>query len=140
MPRIRAAVLALIALAAAPAPAAAWGFQAHKLIMSRAIDMLPDAIRPFFEANRAFIVEHCIDPDLWRSAGFAEEPPRHFLHLDAYGARPFAALPREYPYGARAVRALDAHGQRVAPLAGRRRGGSARTGVHRRAARFASAA
>ena len=53
-------------------------------------------LRPFFEANRAFIVERAIDPDLWRNAGFTEEPPNHFLDLDAYGPYPFKDLPRSY--------------------------------------------
>ena len=45
--------------------------------------------------HRAFISEHAIDPDLWRTAGWVEEPPQHFLDLDAFGAAPFDALPRE---------------------------------------------
>ena len=89
------AMLALAALLM-PSPAMAWGVETHKFIVSRAIDMLPAAIRPFFEANRVFIVEHCIDPDLWRTAGFTEESPRHFLDMDAYGKTPFTDLPRDY--------------------------------------------
>ena len=81
---------------AAPATADAWGFEAHRFIVSRAIDLLPEPIRPFFEANRAFIVERAIDPDLWRNAGFSEEPPNHFLDFDAYGKYPFSDLPRAY--------------------------------------------
>jgi hypothetical protein len=84
------------ALLALPSTASAWGFEPHKFIMSRAIDMLPNPIRPFFEANRTFVVEHTVDPDLWRSAGFAEEPPQHFVDLDAYGPYPFKDLPRDY--------------------------------------------
>lgn len=95
---MRKATAALVVLAGLlrPAPAAAWGFETHKFIMSRAIDMLPDAIRPFFQANRLFVVEHAIDPDLWKSAGFTDEPPRHFVDLDAYGEYPFVELPRDY--------------------------------------------
>ena len=79
-----------------PASADAWGFEAHKFIVARAIDILPQPLRPFFEANRAFIVERSIDPDLWRNAGFTEEPPNHFLDFDAYGPYPFKDLPRNY--------------------------------------------
>lgn len=86
----------IAALLAVPSTASAWGFEAHKFIVSHAIDILPDAIRPFFEANRTFIVERAIDPDLWRNAGFTEEPPNHFVDLDAYGAYPFTDLPRAY--------------------------------------------
>jgi hypothetical protein len=79
-----------------PSSAQAWGFETHKFIVSRAIDLLPDAIKPFYEANRVFIVEHAIDPDLWRTAGFTDEPPRHFVDMDAYGKPPFTELPRDY--------------------------------------------
>src|ERR1700730_2264076 len=89
------AVVALLGLVM-PSPASAWGFETHKFIMSRAIDMLPEAIRPFFQANRVFVVEHVIDPDLWRTAGFVDEVPRHVLYLDAYGTYPFSELPRDY--------------------------------------------
>jgi hypothetical protein len=79
-----------------PRPAAAWGFEAHKYIMARVITLLPVEIRPFFEKYQASIVEHVIDPDLWRTVGWEEESPRHFLDMDAYGPYPFAALPRDY--------------------------------------------
>lgn len=75
--------------------AAAWGFDVHRMITDRAIDQLPEEIRPFFQKHRGFIVEHSVDPDLWRTGGWTEEPPRHFLDLDAYGEPPFDALPRE---------------------------------------------
>ena len=74
---------------------AAWGFEAHRLIADRAIDLLPATIRPFFVKNRAFISEHAIDPDLWRTAGWIEEPPQHFVDLDAFGPPPFDALPHD---------------------------------------------
>lgn len=94
--RLAAAVLA--ALLMLPAPAMAWGFEAHQFIVDRMIELLPPQLRPFFEKRRAFIVERAIDPDLWRSAGWDAEPPNHFLDLDngAFGAFPFAALPRDY--------------------------------------------
>lgn len=87
-----AVVVALVAVTERPA---AWGFEAHRLIADRAVDLLPADIRPFFVKHRAFIAEHAIDPDLWRTAGFVEEPPQHFLDLDAFGAAPFDALPRD---------------------------------------------
>ena len=95
--RRHSAVAILIAiLLVVPAPAAAWGFEAHKFIMSRAISLLPAQIRPFFEANRAFVVERAIDPDLWRTAGWEEEHPRHFVDIDAYGPYPFKDLPHDF--------------------------------------------
>ena len=92
-------------LIAVPSPAAAWGFDAHRFIMSRAISLLPAELRPFFEANRAFIVERAIDPDLWRTAGWEEESPRHFVDMDAYGPYPFKDLPRDFD------EALTKHGR-----------------------------
>ena len=91
----RLLVLALLILAV-PSSAGAWGFEAHRFVMARAISLLPPEIRPFFEQSQASIVEHSIDPDLWRTAGWLEEPPRHFLDMDAYGPYPFAQLPHDY--------------------------------------------
>lgn len=101
MRRLTIAGLAAFLLAAAPLPAAAWGFEAHKFIMARAISLLPPEIRPFFEKYQVEIVEHAVDPDLWRTAGWTAEPPRHFLDLDAYGPYPFTRLPRSYDAAAR---------------------------------------
>lgn len=81
-----------------PAPAHAWGFEAHKMIMDRAIALLPAELRPLFEKHRAAAVERAIDPDTWITAGWAEERPRHFVDIDweGYGKYPFAGLPRDY--------------------------------------------
>lgn len=88
--------LSLVLCLAAPVRLGAWGFDGHRFIAQEAIPLLPGAIRPFFEKHRVVFMEHSIDPDLWRSAGFEEEPPRHFVDLDAFGAYPFDALPRDY--------------------------------------------
>lgn len=77
-------------------PAAAWGFEAHRYIVSRAIPLLPREIQPFFDKYRDTIVEHTIDPDLWRTAGWEAESPRHFLNMDAYGPYPFSQFPRDF--------------------------------------------
>src|SRR3954452_4667558 len=95
---VRTAVLCFAAAAAftlGSERAAAWGFEAHRLIADRAIDLLPAEIRPFFVKHRAFISEHAIDPDLWRTAGWIEEPPQHFFDMDAYGPAPFDAIPHD---------------------------------------------
>lgn len=89
------ATCAVLALAM-PAPAGAWGFEVHRQIAARAIPLLPPELRPFYEKYQVFVVEHAVDPDLWRSAGFEEEPPRHFVDLDAYGPYPFSNLPHDY--------------------------------------------
>ena len=84
------------AIVGTPVPASAWGLDVHKFIMARAIPLLPPEIRPFFQTYEASIVEHAIDPDLWRTVGWLEEPPRHFLDMDAYGPHPFKDLPHVY--------------------------------------------
>lgn len=91
----RRAMLLAACMVLMPLPAAAWGFEAHRFIMGRAISLLPAQIRPFFEASRVAVVEHAIDPDLWRMAGWAEESTRHFFDMDAYGAHPFKDVPRD---------------------------------------------
>lgn len=93
------AVLGVLAVAAMPTRTSAWGYEAHKFIMERAIGLLPPEIRPLFEQNKATVIERAIDPDLWQIAGFdAQEDPNHFLDLDweGYGKYPFAGLPRDY--------------------------------------------
>lgn len=103
--RARLIVLVFFVAATVPRPASAWGFETHKFIMSRVIALLPAEIRPFFERYETTMVEHSIDPDLWRTAGWAEEPPRHFLDMDAYGTYPFPNLPRDY------TEAVQKHGR-----------------------------
>jgi hypothetical protein len=93
-----AAVTLLLVLAWVPR-AHAWGFEAHKFIMSRTIALLPAALRPLFDAHRDTLIERSIDPDTWRTAGFqVDEDPNHFVDLDwpGFGPDPFAGLPRDY--------------------------------------------
>jgi hypothetical protein len=95
--RIVAALLVLLLALAPSQPTSAWGFEAHRFIVDRSIDLLPPEIRPFFEKYRVAVVEHAIDPDLWRTVEWdAVEGPRHFLDIDHYGPYPFTALPRDY--------------------------------------------
>lgn len=95
---MRVAALVLAATIALPSPAAAWGFEAHKFIVDRMIELLPPELKPLFEKRRAFVVERSVDPDMWRTVGWDQEPPNHFLDIDypAFGPYPFAALPRDY--------------------------------------------
>jgi hypothetical protein len=90
------ALLALVLSTFRPVAVNAWGAGAHKFIVDRAIELLPVEIKPFFEKNRVAVVEHSIDPDTYRTVGWMEEPPRHFMDMDAYGPFPFAALPHDY--------------------------------------------
>jgi hypothetical protein len=96
---MRKALVAVIAVAVAwlvPAPASAWGFAGHQLIMKRAIELLPPELKPFFERNRDELVVRVTDPDVWRTAGWPDDP-NHFVDfgMKELGAYPFAALPRE---------------------------------------------
>jgi hypothetical protein len=88
---------ALLAASLVPAPASAWGFAGHRYIMSRAIDLLPPDLKPFFDHYRDEIVIRVVDPDLWRNVGW-EDDPNHFVNFGAkeFGAYPFTDLPREY--------------------------------------------
>ena len=96
--RRTASLLSACAAVAVLLPSAAhgWGFAAHQYITARAIALLPAAIRPFFLKYETTVVEHSIDPDTYRTMGWIEEPPRHFVDMDAYGPFPFAELPHNY--------------------------------------------
>ena len=96
MRRLALPAIVLVMLMCAPAPASAWGFEVHKFIMGRAILLVPPEIRPFFQKYETTLVEHAIDPDTWRTVGWIEEPPRHFVDMDAYGPYPFRNLPHDY--------------------------------------------
>jgi hypothetical protein len=95
---MRIVAVLLAAFVILPSSVAAWGFEAHKFIADRMIALLPPELKPLFEQRRDFIVERSIDPDLWRTVGWDEEPPNHYLDFDyqAYGPYPFADLPRDY--------------------------------------------
>lgn len=84
------------AMLAAPGSAFAWGTIGHRLIMRRAIELLPPPLKPFFEQFRDEIVVRVVDPDQWRNIGWPEDP-NHFLDFGVpeYGPYPFTALPRE---------------------------------------------
>jgi hypothetical protein len=78
-----------------PSSLAAWGRNAHKLVVNQAIDTLPQDIRGFFESNRALLLQHVIDP-LDAVAKTPAEKRNDHLYLDKYGRFPFDALPRNY--------------------------------------------
>jgi hypothetical protein len=78
-----------------PDPSFAWGRNAHRLVVNKAVETLPADIRPFFEANRAILSQHVTDP-LDAIAKTPAERHNHFILLDKYGRFPFEALPRSY--------------------------------------------
>lgn len=93
----RAAILlAIVAVSVLfPQYARAWGRNGDKLVLNKAIETLPPDIRDFFEANRAFLLQHVTDP-LDAMSKTPAERHNHFLYLDKYGRFPFDALPRSY--------------------------------------------
>lgn len=97
-----------------PRPALAWGFTAHQVIMRRALDLLPAELKPFFEQRREEVVLRVKDPDLWRTAGWPEDPNHFFdFGVKEYGAYPFAEVPRDY------TAALEKFGQATIARNGR---------------------
>jgi len=79
-----------------PSMARAWGSNAHRAIMRRAIDILPPEIKSFFVSHRDELVYRSIDPDLWRTVGW-EEDPNHFVNFGAPELGPSGtAMPRDY--------------------------------------------
>jgi hypothetical protein len=85
------------AIALSPTPGLAWGFAGHRLVMRKAIDLLPGELKPLFDHFKEEVVTRSVDPDLWRQVGW-DEDPNHFLDFGVpeYGEFPFAALPRDY--------------------------------------------
>lgn len=78
-----------------PHQARAWGNNANKLIVNRAIETLPPDIRPFFESSRNSLLQHVNDPAT-SAAKTPTERRTQFLTLEKYGRFPFDAIPREY--------------------------------------------
>jgi hypothetical protein len=95
---MRLLVFVLVAALVLPGRADAWGFEAHHLIMERAIALLPPELRPLFEKHRAKVVERIIDPTPGAPPASPTKEPNHFLDLDweGYGKEPFSELPRDY--------------------------------------------
>jgi hypothetical protein len=87
--------LAVLWCALLPCGARSWGGSGQKLIVNQAIETLPPEIRGYFEANRAFLLQHVGDPvELMIKS--TTERRNHYLYLDKYGRFPFEALPRNY--------------------------------------------
>jgi hypothetical protein len=96
-------VITIIAtvLLAVPATLQGWGVDVHRHITRRALDHLPVPLRAFYAEQRDFVVEHSIDPDMWRVVGLrdarGEEDPNHFLDIDGLDElRPFKNVPRDW--------------------------------------------
>ena len=84
MRRLTVVLLAVLVALVVPHRADAWGFEVHKYIMDRAIRLLPTEIRPFFEKYQVAIVEHAIDPDLWRTEEIYKKLVEAFTQKGGY--------------------------------------------------------
>jgi hypothetical protein len=94
-----AAAVAFIAFV--PVSLQSWGMDVHRVLARRTLEGLPPDLKPFFAAQRDFIVEHSVDPDLWRVVGLkgdrGDEDPNHFLDIDGLDdPPPFKNVPREW--------------------------------------------
>ncbi len=99
VPRLRLSSMLIFAAALfalfTPSQACAWGDNANKLIVNRAIETLPQEMRPFFESSRNYLLQHVNDP----AASAVKTPTERrtqYLTLEKYGRFPFDAIPRDY--------------------------------------------
>jgi len=93
-------VSALLIVFGTPSASVAWGTEGHRSITRRAVDALPQPLREFFSADGDFVVDHVIDPDLWRimdlEGRLGAEGPNHYFDIDGLGEpRPFSRVPRD---------------------------------------------
>jgi len=88
------ALLVLLILVAL-SPSFGWGDNADRLITNKAVDTLPDDMRPFFQINRQLLVQHVTDVDEVQAKSLSEQH-NEFIQLDHYGPFPFTAVPRVY--------------------------------------------
>ena len=86
-----------LTIALSPSLAFAWGKSANRLVVNRAVEALPQDIRPFFDANRSILLQHVNDPSGTPDKLLTPTERRNqYLFLDKYGRFPFDALPRSY--------------------------------------------
>ncbi|HMD31048.1 MAG TPA: hypothetical protein VKG84_03995 [Candidatus Acidoferrales bacterium] len=102
---------AALLLALVATPLCAWGPNAHRLEVNKAIDTLPPDLRSWFEANRPYLSQHVTDP-LNALAKNAAEIRFQRIELEKYGRFPYEALPRDYKAALKKFTkpALDANG------------------------------
>jgi hypothetical protein len=94
-PKLPVVAVLLLAGLLLPYRALSWGNNAQRLVVNHAVDTLPYDLRPFFEANRTFLIQH-VNDTLGQLDKHPNERQNHFIELDRYGKFPFDALPRSY--------------------------------------------
>jgi hypothetical protein len=65
------------------------------LINAAAVENLPEPLRSYFRARKAYLVEHAVDPDLLAHDDAAERP-HHYTDLDGDDSFPFLNLRRQF--------------------------------------------
>lgn len=98
--RVMLAAMVVVALALS-ATSSAWGVDVHRRITARALDGLPEPLKTFYAKDRAFVVEHSVDPDMWRVVNLrtelGAEDPNHFLDIDDLDEPdPWTGVPRDW--------------------------------------------
>lgn len=96
--RVRLAIGLAVLLAVGalwPLVSTGWGLNADRLIVNKAVDTLPGDLRPFYEANRGYLMQHVVDP-LDQLSKNPADAKNHFIRLDHYGQFPYTTLPRSY--------------------------------------------
>ncbi|HXW16829.1 MAG TPA: hypothetical protein VEJ39_00920 [Candidatus Acidoferrales bacterium] len=93
---VRAAVATtIVGLLCLPYSALGWGANADRLATTKAVDILPDDIRSYFESNRQYLVQHVLDPvdAVQNNPGIGHT---RFIRFEKYGHFPYTDLPRDY--------------------------------------------
>jgi hypothetical protein len=95
--RLRFSFHLVLTVALSPSLVLAWGNSANRMVVNRAVETLPQEVRPFFDANRAILLLHVNDPFGTPDKMLTPAERRNqFLFLDKYGRFPFDQLPRSY--------------------------------------------
>ena len=106
-----AATITLVSLLCIAPAAIGWASNAERLITTKAVDILPDEIRTYFEGNRQFLIQHVLDPveATTKNPTLAHD---RFIRFEKYGVYPYADLPRDYRVAAYkySKRTLDMNG------------------------------
>ncbi len=73
----------------------AWGTKSHEIISKAAIEILPDEIKPFYDANLRQIVVLSTLPDDWRLT-YKDTGKQHYCDIDMLSKPPFTDLILSY--------------------------------------------
>ena len=93
-PRLKPITVALLIALLSAVPCYGWGDTGHHIVNGLAADGVPAGpLQEFLKQHRAYLVEHAVDPDLWREKD-PQEGYHHFIDIDRYGQAPFLNLPR----------------------------------------------